>query len=109
MLAFPVWRGVFWFRKDRRRPAILFYQQMLAILSRRGVVKSPDQTPIEFADLQDSPLVRQITDIYNRVRFGGETLDFAELRRVSRMLSELRVSTRKKKKRRVFVSPASTN
>jgi transglutaminase-like putative cysteine protease len=91
------WRGAFWLSRDPRRPAILFYQQMLSIMSRRGSVKRPDQTPIEFADSQDNPLVRQITDIYNRVRFGGETLDEGQARQVARLLTELRATTRRKK------------
>jgi transglutaminase-like putative cysteine protease len=98
LFVFPTWRSPFWLGRDRRRPAILFYQQMLSIMSRRGAVRRPDQTPIEFADLQDSPLVRQITDIYNRVRFGGETLDEGQARQVARLLAELRASSRRKKK-----------
>jgi hypothetical protein len=77
---------------------------MLSILSRRGAKKKPDQTPIEFADSQDSSLVREITDIYNRVRFGGETLDENEARKVGRLLSDLRRSI--KKKRWTSVPPA---
>jgi transglutaminase-like putative cysteine protease len=95
---FPIWRHAFWLRQDRRRSAILFYQQMLSILSRRGAKKRPDQTPVEFADSQDSSLVREITDVYNRVRFGGETLDENEARNVGRLLAELKRSTKKKRR-----------
>jgi hypothetical protein len=97
LFVLPNWRGAFWLRHDSRRPAILFYQQMLSILSRRGVMKRPDQTPIEFAEMQGSILVRDITDIYNRVRFGGDTLDEREARRVGRLLSELKRSIKQKK------------
>ena len=71
---------------------------MLSILSRRGAKKRPDQTPVEFADSQDSSLVREITDVYNRVRFGGETLDENEARNVGRLLAELKRSTKKKRR-----------
>src|SRR5262249_7605809 len=101
LFVLPAWRGAFWLGRDARRPAILFYQQMLSIVSKRGAVKRPDQTPVEFAQSLADPLVRQITDVYNRVRFGGETLDEGQARQVARLLTELKASTRKKQPSRV--------
>jgi hypothetical protein len=94
---FPTWRHAFWLRRDPQRSAILFYQQMLSIMSKRGAKKRSDQTPIEFADSQESSLVRDITDIYNRVRFGAEMLNENEARNVGRLLSELKRSIKKKR------------
>jgi len=101
LFIFPVWRRFSGTGRDPRRPAILFYQQMLSIVSRRGAVKRPDETPIEFAESLADPLVRQITDVYNRVRFGGERLDEGQARQVARLLTELKASTRKKQPSRV--------
>jgi len=57
--------------------ATLLYEQMLDLLSRRGVQKPSWMTPKEFAEKLPAsplvPLVAEFTDVYHRMRFGGES------------------------------------
>ena len=107
MFILPAWRRAFWIKKDRRVTAVLFYEQMLSILGRAGANKPPDQTPLEFAASAGSSIhanarervqtiALEITNIYNRIRFGGATLDEPESRRIADLLSQLKSSLRAK-------------
>ena len=89
----PLWRRKA-AKRDFRQSAVLFYEQMLAISRRAGLVKQPDQTPLEFASASGLSPIREITALYNRVRFGGVRLDEIETRRVSELLVELKKSVR---------------
>ncbi len=91
----PLWRRRS--ARDYRQSAVLFYEQMLAIARRAGLVKQPDQTPLEFAVASGLSPIREITTLYNRVRFGGVRLDETETRRVSELLGELRQDVRGKR------------
>jgi protein-glutamine gamma-glutamyltransferase len=91
----PLWRRRL--ARDYRQSAVLFYEQMLAIARRAGLVKQPDQTPLEFAVASGLSPIREITTIYNRVRFGGVRLDETETRRVSELLGELKQDVRGKR------------
>jgi hypothetical protein len=59
--------------------ATLQYNEMLRVLARRGIRKSPCQTPQEFAmSLPDPslvPPVHELTGIYQAARFGCQTAD----------------------------------
>ena len=59
--------------------ATLQYNEMLRILARRGIRKSPGQTPLEFAtSVPESNLVepvQEMTEMYHAARFGGRTPD----------------------------------
>jgi len=92
----PMWRRRL-ARRDYRRSAVLFYEQMLAVARRAGLVKQPDQTPVEFALASGLSPIREITSLYNRVRFGGAKLDENETRRVAELLGELKQSVRGKR------------
>ena len=92
----PTWKRRRLVRRDGRECAVMFYEQMLAIASRAGLVKPTHQTPMEFAAANDSQPIREITQLYNRVRFGGAVLDEAETQRVSRLLAELKRNLKKK-------------
>ena len=94
----PMWRRRL-ARRDYRQSAVLFYEQMLAIARRAGLVKPPDQTPVEFALASGLSPIREITTLYNRVRFGGAQLDESETRRVSDLLVELKQDVRRKRSR----------
>ena len=96
LFVLPMWRRRVKGR-DYRQSAVLFYEQMLAIARRAGAVKQPYQTPLEFAEASGLPPVREITILYNLVRFGGARLDERETRRVSDLLVELRQSVRKRR------------
>lgn len=83
-------------RRDYRQSAVLFYEQMLAIAKRAGLVKEPYQTPIEFAASSGLAPIQEITVLYNRVRFGGAHLDSDETRRLTDLLAELKQSVRRR-------------
>jgi protein-glutamine gamma-glutamyltransferase len=59
--------------------ATIQYNEMLRLLSRRGIRKSPGQTPLEFASsLPDGNLaepVHELTTMYHEARFGGQASD----------------------------------
>jgi hypothetical protein len=76
---------------------VLFYEQMLAISRRAGLLKQPHQTPVEFAVASGLIPINEITTLYNRVRFGGQELDENETRRVSDLLAELKQDIRNKR------------
>ncbi|HVF88423.1 MAG TPA: DUF3488 and transglutaminase-like domain-containing protein [Blastocatellia bacterium] len=92
LFVLPTWRSSRLVKSNHRTSALLFYEQMLAIASRAGMMKRPDQTPVEFAAQTGVAQIGEITKVYNRVRFGGARLDESEVRRVSALLSELKQS-----------------
>jgi protein-glutamine gamma-glutamyltransferase len=59
--------------------ATIQYNEMLRVLSRRGIRKAPGQTPLEFAaSLPDGNLaepVHELTAMYHAARFGGQASD----------------------------------
>ena len=90
----PRWSSARLAVRDPRTSAVMFYEQMLAITARAGLIKRPDETPIEFAAGAEFPQVHEITVIYNRLRFGGIRLEEGEAARVSRLLADLKRETR---------------
>ncbi len=92
----PILRRIKRRKRDHRASAVLFYEQMLAISARAGLKKQPEQTPLEFASASSYPQIREITTVYNRVRFGKATLNEDETRKVSGLLAELKRSIAKK-------------
>jgi len=94
LFVLPMWRRRS--SKDYRKSAVLFYEQMLAIARKAGLVKQPSQTPLEFAEASGLSPISEITRLYNRVRFGGGHLDDSETRRVSALLGELKQSLRRR-------------
>ncbi|HXG92639.1 MAG TPA: DUF3488 and transglutaminase-like domain-containing protein [Blastocatellia bacterium] len=97
LFVLPRWRSKRLIERDRRESAVLFYAQMLRIASRAGLVKAPDQTPMEFAAASGLDQIHEITALYNRVRFGGGALDDSEVRRVSDLLNELKKAAGRKR------------
>lgn len=96
LFVLPTWRRSRLVGRDHRASAVLFYEQMLQIAARGGLVKPPDQTPAEFARASRFDQIREITNVYNRVRFGGASLNENETRQVSNLLSALRRAVREK-------------
>jgi transglutaminase-like putative cysteine protease len=96
----PLWRRGLLSSRDHQRSAVLFYEQMLSIAARAGMVKPPDQTPLEFAQSCGLAEVREITLAYNRARFGGARLTQSEAARVRKLLADLKLSARKSRKPR---------
>jgi hypothetical protein len=100
LFVLPTWRRSRLVGRDHRASAVLFYEQMLTIAARGGLIKPPDQTPAEFAAASRFDQIRQITDVYNRVRFGGARLSETETLQVSSLLAALRRAVREKQARR---------
>jgi transglutaminase-like putative cysteine protease len=76
-------------RKDARAAdaaVVKFYVRMAAALEARGLRRRADQTPLEFAAAAGAPEVLAITQAYNRVRFGAQSLSDAEAADVERLL-----------------------
>ena len=96
LFVLPTWRRRL-ARREYRQSAVLFYEQMLAIARPAGLVKLPDQTPVEFALASGLSPIRERTTLYNRVRFGGAQLNESETSRVSDLLRELKQSVRGKR------------
>jgi transglutaminase-like putative cysteine protease len=92
----PTWRSRRLVRRDTRESAVMFYEQMLAIARRAGLVKQPSQTPKEFAAVCGFNEIQEITLLYNRVRFGGAPLDETETRQVTTLLVDLKHKIRRK-------------
>jgi transglutaminase-like putative cysteine protease len=79
------------------RLATLLYQQMLAIVSRRGRHKRPSETPLEFAAAVAAPdLAQQLgrfTRLYERARFGAAPCEAALMQQ---LLSDIRAHIKRK-------------
>ena len=93
LFVLPMWRRQIK-NRDYRQSAVLFYEQMLSISKRAGLVKQPHETPFEFAEATGLAPIREITSLYNRVRFGGARLDAGETRLISDLLAELKRSVK---------------
>jgi hypothetical protein len=78
---------------------VVFYERMLRLLARRGIARPPTVTAREFASTlaarpQVSSPVMELTVLYERVRFGGESLNPVEERRAVALLQQLAVAPR---------------
>jgi protein-glutamine gamma-glutamyltransferase len=79
---------------DATVSAVAFYQEMLRTLERRGYRREPHQTPQEFAARLAMPGVTEITRLYQRTRFGRESLTGDEVMRVETLMRELKEQAR---------------
>jgi hypothetical protein len=70
----------------RDRSIVDFYDKMLEILAAQGIVRQPDQTPMEFAQVTGSPEVSVITETYNEVRFGNRRLEKKQTAEIEELL-----------------------
>jgi len=75
---------------------VKLYTRMLQLLHARGLAKNPGATPMEFAGIvvqewgDAGDLVKRLTGLYCRVRFGQEPLPPEELTRAQEWLVQLR-------------------
>ena len=83
----------------RARAAVAFYNDLLQALSRRGFARRPGQTPREFAEsvlrrggAAYAP-VREVTKIFETVRYGGGELEQDEFNRLQDALDRIREMT----------------
>ncbi|MGD0094351.1 MAG: transglutaminase domain-containing protein, partial [Planctomycetota bacterium] len=83
----------------RARAAVAFYNDLLQVLSRRGFVRKPGQTPREFAAHvlrhggQAFKAVLAVTEIFESVRYGGREISQEEFNRLQDALDYLRELT----------------
>jgi hypothetical protein len=83
----------------RARAAVGFYNDLLYALSRRGYSRRPGQTPREFAETvlrrggEAFAPVRDVTDIFEAVRYGGGELEQDEFNRLQEALDKIREMT----------------
>ncbi len=84
-----IWR---WFKLGRKtdaRQIIEFYERMTKVLAKQNLRREPAQTPLEFALAVGASEALQITQAYNRVRFGEESLTFQEVKEIEVWLENL--------------------
>jgi transglutaminase-like putative cysteine protease len=85
-----VWRRVADWLYGRRPASIVeFYDRMQKILASKGWVREPHQTPLEFAYAVGMTEAINVTEKYNRVRFGEKYLTSAESDQIDQWLKEL--------------------
>lgn len=76
-------------QEESNRSAIEFYERLTRLLAKRGMNRSPDQTPLEFAASAGLSEVIAITSAYNRVRYGDDRLSGLEQKQIEEMLLRL--------------------
>ncbi len=92
--------GALWLHGARaRRTPVVFYERMMRLLARRGCRPPTTATAREFASsLADRPHlytpVAELTALYERVRFGGESLGPEDQRRAATLLQQLAATAR---------------
>jgi len=74
---------------EPKTASVEFYQRLMDLLARRGLLRLNDQTPLEFASSLGSREALTITRLYNRVRFGSQKLSQAELQEINQALRDL--------------------
>lgn len=87
-------------RRARRlgRASVEFYQDLQRALKRRGFLRAPSATPREFAEAVGEELkgiereLRELTEAFYRVRFGGGRLDPDEERRLRRIVETVKTA-----------------
>ena len=76
--------------KDRRPAGPGFYFDMLKALSSRGFVRSPAETPLEFAERVRDQRVKDITEAFQKERYGHGKTHGAELKKIRKAVRELK-------------------
>ena len=80
-----VWRGGDEFEASR----VEFYERLLKALEKQGIKRELYETPLEFASATGVNEARDITNAYNRVRFGEEKLSEVERSQIESLLSRI--------------------
>ena len=85
-----VWRKIHdWLKQTKQTTIIEFYERMQTVLASRGYVRAAHQTPLEFAFALEIPEVVNLTEKYNRVRFGEKNLSKSEAEEIETWLKNL--------------------
>jgi protein-glutamine gamma-glutamyltransferase len=85
------WRGWRLSRKKNESTlsSVEFYERLTRVLAARGISRSADQTPLEFAAQTGLDVPLRITHAYHRVRYGAQSLSSRESREIESWLTEL--------------------
>ena len=81
--------------KPRNKGSVPFYQEMLLMLAKKGLVKPEGMTPREFARYVFSEKgseyggVIEVTEVFEKVRYGGIALSAGGLQSINRILKEM--------------------
>ncbi len=86
-------------RHDGAASAVAFYQEMLRSLERVGHKRAEFQTPAEYAATLRIPAVSEITSLYQRVRFGDQSLGDDEIARIDTLLRDVKKNPGKSRAR----------
>jgi hypothetical protein len=77
-------------RKGKRRTGKGFYFDMLRTLSAKGFVRRPEETPLEFAARVGDRRVFDVTEAFQRERYGHAKPRGSELEKIRQILRELK-------------------
>lgn len=77
------------FNRKKENSVVEFYARMQQVLAKRGITRQPHQTPLEFAFALNIPEAVEITEKYNRVRFGEKNLSNEESREIENWLERM--------------------
>jgi hypothetical protein len=77
------------FRREKENSIIEFYERLQNILAKQGFKRESHQTPLEFAFGLNMPEAVNITEKYNRVRFGEKSLSKDEAIEIETWLQSL--------------------
>ncbi|MEP6923202.1 MAG: transglutaminaseTgpA domain-containing protein [Pyrinomonadaceae bacterium] len=84
-----IWRLFTFGRQPDAHRIVEFYQRMTTALAKKGLRRATAQTPLEFAAVVGAGEALQITEAYNRVRFGAENLTHDEAKEIEIWLRNL--------------------
>ena len=85
-----IWRNITaWLKRKNDQTIVEFYERMQKILTKQGFIRQPHQTPLEFAFALNMPEAVNITEKYNRVRFGEKELSDTESQEIESWLNNL--------------------
>ena len=80
-----VWQG----GDESETTRVEFYERLLKALEKQGIKRELYETPLEFASAAGVNEARDITNAYNRVRFGEEKLSDAERTQIESLLARI--------------------
>lgn len=86
-----VWRGV----DESEASRVEFYERLLKALEKQGIKRELYETPLEFASAIGVNEARDITNAYNRVRFGEAKLTETERTQIEGLLARIESRQRK--------------
>ncbi len=70
-----------------------FYREMTRILSKKGLTRLPHETPMEFALRTGIHEAIELTEFFEKVKYGRKTLSQRELERIKGLVESLRRKT----------------